>query len=458
MPDDTTTQGVLFKSLPGKPVVAKFDQAHSSSDGGALLLKACDTKLGLIGALSSCLRDQRCASKITHSLRELVEQRVYGMACGYEDCNDSARLSSDPVHRLLLNRDPLEGERLASQPTLSRFENAVDGRSLMRMGNAMADSVIARHRKRLRGKTRRITIDLDPTDDPTYGQQQLTLFHGHYGHWCYLPIACFMQFDQEPDQYLFAYVLRGGGVSATEGAVAILRRVIKRLRRAFAGVRIRVRLDGAFAVPEVFEFLDEARVEYVVAMAKNPVLKAFAEPWMDQARHLSHQSDQSERVYAECRYEARSWDDERRVIIKAQVVRQVGGEAKDNPRFVVTNLSTSPRHVYERVYCQRAPIENRIKELLYGLNIDRTSCTRFFANQFRVMLTAAAYVLLQELRLSAQRTDLANAQVSTLRERLLKLAVWIERSTRRIVFHLPDSAPWRSDWCRIARTLGAVPT
>jgi len=458
MGNDTTTQGVLFKSLPGKPVVAKFDQAHSSSDGGALLLKACDAKLGLIEALSSCLRDERCASKVTHSLRELVEQRVYGMACGYEDCNDSARLSADPVHRLLLNRDPLEGERLASQPTLSRFENAVDGRSLMRMGNALAERVIARHRKRLRGKARRITIDLDPTDDPTYGQQQLTLFNGHYGHWCYLPIACFLQFDQEPDQYLFAYVLRGGDVSATEGAVAILRRVIKRLRRAFAGVRIRVRLDGAFATPEVFEFLDDARVEYVVAMAKNPVLKAYAEPWLRQARRLSRRSKQSERVYAECRYEARSWDDERRVIIKAQVVRQADRQAKDNPRFVVTNLSTSPQHVYERVYCQRAPIENRIKELLYGLHIDRTSCTRFFANQFRVMLTAAAYVLLQELRLGAQRTSLANAQVSTLRERLLKLAVWIERSTRRIVFHLPDSAPWRSDWCRIARTLGAVPT
>lgn len=162
-------------------------------------------------------------------------------------------------------------------------------------------------------------------------------------------------------------------------------------------------------------------------------------------------------VYGECRYAARHWDDERRVVIKAEVVRQPGREAKDNPRFVVTNINRVPKSVYEKIYCQRAVIELRIKELHYGLHIDRTSCTRFFANQFRVLLCAVAYVLLQELRLKARRTGFAAAQVSTLRERLLKLAVWVERSTRRLVLHLPISAPWRSDWCRIARALGAVP-
>jgi len=184
MRDDSTTQGVLFNELFDKPLSASFDQPDSSSDGGAILLKACDRRLGLIDAIASCLRDKRSADRVIHSLRELVEQRVYGMACGYEDCNDSARLATDPVHRLLLGRDPLDGDALASQPTLSRFENGVDGRSLMGMGNAIADRVIERHRKRLRGRVRRITIDLDPTDDPTYGEQQLTLFNGHYGNWC----------------------------------------------------------------------------------------------------------------------------------------------------------------------------------------------------------------------------------------------------------------------------------
>jgi len=457
MRDDITTQGVLFTGLFEKPLSARFDQPDMSSDGGAVLLAACDKRLGLIEAIAGSLRDGRSAERVIHGMRELVEQRVYGMACGYEDCNDSARLAGDPVHRLLLGRDPRDGEWLASQPTLSRFENAIDGRSLVRMGRALAERVIERHRRRLKGRVRRITIDLDPTDDPTHGGQQLTLFNAHYGHWCYLPVAGFLQFDEEPEQYLFAYVLRDGGAPATQGAIALLRRVIKRLRRAFPGAIVRVRLDGGFAAPEVFEFLDEARVEYAVAMAKNAVLKAFAEPLMRQARRLSKACGETAHLYGECLYAADSWDDVRRVVFKAEVVRHPGREAKDNPRFVVTNIPRVPKSVYEKIYCQRAVIELRIKELHYGLHIDRTSCTRFFANQFRVLLCAAAYVLLQELRLKAKRTGFAAAQVSTLRERLLKLAVWVERSTRRLVLHLPISAPWRSDWCRIARTLGAVP-
>jgi hypothetical protein len=457
MRDDTTTQGVLFTGLFEKRLSARFDQPDMSSDGGAVLLKACDKRLGLVEAIAGCLRDERSAERVIHGMRELVEQRVYGMACGYEDCNDSARLAGDPIHRLLLGRDPRDGEWLASQPTLSRFENAIDGRSLVRMGTALADCVIKRHRRRLRGRVRRITIDLDPTDDATHGQQQLALFNGHYDRWCYLPVAGFLQFDEEPEQYLFAYVLRGGRAPATEGAIPLLQRVIRRLRQAFPGVIVRVRLDGGFAAPEVFEFLDEQRVEYAVGMAKNAVLEAFTEPLMKQARRLSKASGETAHLYGECRYAARSWDDERRVIIKAEVVRHPGSEAKDNPRFVVTNIPRVPKNVYEKIYCRRALIENRIKELLHGLHIDRTSCTRFFANQFRVLLCAAAYVLLQELRLRAKRTGFATAQVTTLRERLLKLSVWVERSTRRLVLHLPNSAPWRSDWCRIARALGAVP-
>lgn len=458
MDHDATPQGVLFKDLDGKPVHALFDQPASSSDGGAILLKACDRKLGLIDAVAGCLRDRRDSSRVVHGLRELVEQRVYAIACGYEDCNDTARLRSDPIQRLLLNRDPLRGEELASQPTLSRFENGIDSRSLVRAGNVLAQRVIERHRKRLGKRVRRITIDLDPTDDPTYGRQQLALFNGYYRNWCYLPVACFLQFDEEADQYLFGYVLRGGDASATDGAIAILRRVIRQLRRAFAKATVRVRLDGGFAAPEIFEFLEQQRVEYAVALGKNPVLEAFAEPLMKQVRRRSKQTGESEQLYGECAYAADSWDRDRRVIFKAEVVRHPGREPRDNPRFVVTNIRRIPQAVYERVYCQRAVIENRIKELHYGLAIDRTSCTRFFANQFRVLLTAIAYVLLQELRLRANRTSLAGAQVSTLRERLLKLAVWVQSSTRRVVLHLPHDAPWRSDWCRIARALGAVPS
>ncbi len=458
MPDDTTRQAVVFNDLLGKQVVAQFDQPDSSSDGGALLLKACDERLGLTRAIAACIADSRQPGKVVHSLEDLVRQRIFAIACGYEDCNDAARLSADPMHKLLLERDPISGEALASQPTLSRFENALGPKTLMRMGSALADTVIARHRRRLRARVKRITLELDPTDDPTHGAQQLTFFNGHYDTWCYLPVAAFAQFDEEPEQYLLAYLLRPGNATASLGAIGLLKRLVARLRQAFPTARVRVRLDGGFAAPEMFAYLESERLEYVVAMAKNPVLGAQAEPLMAQVRVQSAQSGHTEHRYGDCRYAAKSWKRERRVVFKAEVVRLGEREPKDNPRFVVTNLRHRPQRLYEQVYCQRAHIENRIKELHHGLAIDRTSCSRFWANQFRALLTAAAYALFQELRLHARGTASQRAQVSTLRLRLLKLGVWIERSVRRVVLHLPDATPWRTDWCRIARSLGAVPS
>ena len=457
MRKSTTTECLLFPDLFDKAVVAKFDQEHASSDGGALLLKAADRRLGLIDTLSACLPDGRQEGKLTHSLTDLVAQRAYGIACGYADCNDAARLADDPIHKALLGRDPIQGDALASQSTLSRFENAVGPRDLYRLGESLADVVIQRHRKRLRGKAKRITIDLDPTDDPTHGQQQLSFFNGYYDSWCYLPILGFVSFNDEVEQYLFTAVLRAGNAPARLGAVGILRRVIDRLRDAFPDVRIQVRLDGGFACPEVLDFLDEqSQLGYVVAVAKNSVLERKAKELMRYARRRSRASKKTEHVFGHCWYAARTWAHERRVVIKAEVVRLEGREPKDNPRFVVTNLRNPPRAVYRR-YCQRGDVENRIKELQHGMEIDRTSCTRFWANQFRVLLTTAAYVLMQELRLNARHTGCARAQVSTLRERLLKVGVWIEVSVRRIVLHMPASYPFKHDWGRLAAALGARP-
>jgi hypothetical protein len=453
--NSTTTECLLFPDLFDKPVVAKFDQEHASSDGGALLLKAADRRLGLIDTLSACLPDGRQEGKLTHSLTDLVAQRAYGIACGYADCNDAARLADDPIHKALLGRDPIQGDALASQSTLSRFENSVGPRDLYRLAEALTDVVIQRHRKRLRGKAKRITIDLDPTDDRTHGQQQLSFFNGYYDSWCYLPILGFVSFNDEVEQYLFAAVLRAGNAPAKLGAVGILRRMIDRLRDAFPGVYIQVRLDGGFACPEVLDFLDEqSQLGYVVAVAKNSVLEREAKELMRYARRRSRASKKTEHVFGHCWYAARKWAHERRVVIKAEVVRLEGREPKDNPRFVITNLRNPPRAVYRR-YCQRGDVENRIKELQHGMEIDRTSCTRFWANQFRVLLTTAAYVLMQELRLNARHTGCARAQVSTLRERLLKVGVWIEVSVRRIVLHMPASYPFKHDWGRLAVALGA---
>jgi hypothetical protein len=451
----TTQQSVLFSDLFRKPVVAKFDQRNGSSDGGAILLKAADQRLRLTEHLAGCVRDGRQPGKIAHELLELVRQRVFAIGCGYADCNDAARLTADPIHKLLVGRDPIDGDPLASQPTLSRFENSVSRTDLFRMAMMLGEVVIENQRRRRHGRAKWITIELDPTDDPTHGGQQLSLFNGHYDTWCYLPIAGFLKFDDEPEQHLFTCVLRPGNAPATLGALGILQRTLEKLIDAFPKAKILVRLDGGFASPEVLEYLEDAGLSYVVAMARNSVLARHAEPLMKKARRRSKRTGETEHVYGVCRYAAKSWNRRRRVVIKAEVVRLEGREPKDNARFVITNLSDRPRAVYEDVYCQRGDVENRIKELHHGLEIDRTSCTRFWANQLRVLMTAAAYVLMQELRIHAAGTSCARAQVATLRERLIKLGVWVEQSVRRIVLHFPAAFPFKDDWFRLARALDA---
>jgi len=454
----TVPHTVLFPDLCDKPVIATFDERHASSDGGAVLLKAADRRLGVTAAIAQVLTERRAAAKITHSLDALVAQRVYGLACGYPDGNDADRLADDPIQKLLLDRDPITGRPLASQPTISRFENGVSRTALYRVGRELAACVIARHQARLRGRARVITIDLDPTDDPTHGAQQLTFFNGHYDTWCYLPVLAFLTFNDEAEQYLCAAVLRPGNAPATAGARGLLRRLVARLRLAFPHARFLVRLDGGYAAPDLLDFLDaEPRLDYVVAMGKNAVLTRLAEPAMTHARQQSAATGQTAHVYLEADYAAKTWRRTRRIVIKAEVVRLAGREPRDNARFVITTLRQTPRFVYTRVYCARGDIENRIKELHHDLAIGRTSCTKFWANQLRVLLTAAAYMLLQEVRRRAARTPWARAQVATLRLRLLKLGVSVVTSVRRIVLHLPMSAPDRATWIHLACQLGARP-
>jgi hypothetical protein len=455
--DSIATECFLFPEVFAKPVVMEFDQQQGSSDGGAVLLKAAERRYGLVARMAGALPDERQAGKVDHSREDLFAQRVFSIACGYPDANDSARLGSDPVYKMLLGRNPVTGLDMASQPTLSRFENAAGPRDLYRMAEALASSVIERHAKRLHNRARLVTIDLDPTDDPTHGAQQLSFFNSHYDTWCYLPVMGFITFNDEAEQYLCAAVLRPGNVTASAGAVGILRRLMDMIRASFPKVRIRVRLDGGFAHPGLLDFLDaEPGVEYIVGMASNSVLQRKAEQAMQYARILVGVTGQTEHVYDEAWYAAGSWKHERRMIIKAEVVQAEGKELKDNPRFLITNMPQSPQWLYEKLYCQRGEIENRIKEL-HSMEIDRTSCSRFWANQFRVLLTAAAYVLMQELRLSAATTNCARAQVSTLRERFLKIGALVVASVRRIVLHLPKSFPFLATFQHMAKELTGSP-
>jgi hypothetical protein len=292
------------------------------------------------------------------------------------------------------------------------------------MAETLADVVIEHHAGRLHGKARRITIDMDPTDDPTHGSQQLSFFNGHYDAFCYLPMIGTLQFNEENEKYLFTAVLRRGNAHCSYGAIGILFRVIARLRTAFLKAQIRVRLDGGFSTPAILDYLDQERVEYLVGFAGNSALETQIEPLMRAARVISSVSGKTATLFADIPYQTKTWEKPRRLVVKAEVVRCPGREARDNDRYVVTNLTLKPERVY-KIYRGRGDMENKIKELHHGLEMDRTSCTDFKVNQFRVFLTAAAYVLMQEIRRQAADTEFQVAQVSALRDKLLKLGAWV---------------------------------
>jgi hypothetical protein len=326
------TQSVFFPELLKRPVQIRFDAPTTSVDGGAVLLASLDRQLGLTERLSGAIRDRRQTGKVVHGSLDLVRQRTFGLGCGYSDCNDAKALRQDPIQRLLLGRDPLCGPVLADQSTLSRFENGVDSGDLYRLASELMDVVIEQHCKRRPGRcVKRITIDLDPTEDMPHGGQQLALFNGHYETWCYLPLLAFVTFDKGPEQQLVAAILRGGRAPAAQGAVALLRRLLPRLRQAFPRARLRIRLDGGFASPEIFSFLEQEQLEYLVAIGRNSVLSRRAEPFLGRMRQKTERSGESEAVFGETSYAAKSWRKvHRRVILKAEVVR-LGTRAVEVP-------------------------------------------------------------------------------------------------------------------------------
>jgi hypothetical protein len=454
----TSKQRVLFPDLTDKPVLVQFSAPTESSDGGAVLFEAIDHRLGLTQRLADAIRDPRQAGKVDHSMRELIRQRVYAIACGYPCGNDADHLAQDPVFKLICDRSLQDSDdRLGSQPTLSRLENSVTRTDLLRMAHGLAETVIDQQARRRRPKkVRRITIDLDPTDDPTYGDQQLTFFHAFYDTWCYLPMVVTIQIDDDPEHHVVAAMLRPGNASGAQGAIAILKRLIRKLREAFSRADLLLRADGAFATPELLDWAEDEGLEYLINLPVNDVLRDRAERWMKQARKLQSSSGQTEHVFAEFFYRTqKTWRHSRRVVLKAEVTVCAGRSPKDNPRFVVTNRRCSPKHEYG-IYAQRGEMENRIKELLHGLRFDLTSCTSYLANQFREIVTVAALVLYQNLRHAAAGTDLERAQVWTLRERLIKIGVRVVESVRRIFLDAPRSYPWLPLWRKIALACGAL--
>lgn len=354
----TTSQSVLFEGGFVRPVLAVFDQPASSSDGGALLLKLADERLGLTRAVAGALPDSRAAGKVRHSLVSVIQQRVFGIGNGYEDANDAARLRRDPTHQLLLGRCPEAGRELASQPTISRLENAFDEAQVKAANLAFSDAVLKRHQRRLRGKVGRVIIDVDATWDDAHGEQQGALFNGFYRNHGFLPLLAFIQFDSEREQHLIAALLRPGN-AANGNVLSFLTGVIEQVKERFPKTDLIVRADAGFALPEVLEYLDDNKVRYAIGMASNERLLELAEPGMQIARALSEASGVSERVYVDEQYQTRrSWPHSRRVIIKAEVTRYPGRAPRDNPRFVITDLVGDADVIYESVYSRRGDAEN----------------------------------------------------------------------------------------------------
>lgn len=449
-----TDPAVLFEDIFAKPVVARFDSERRTSDAGISLLAGLDRKLGLTQALAAHLVDGRRSDRVAHSLTDLLRQRVYSIALGYPDTNDAAQLAHDPALLLACGRRTGGQSGLASQPTLSRFEHSIQGRELIAMQRGLEDFVVKRLKSR-HARARRIFIDLDPSVDPTHGQQPFAFFNGYYDTWCYLPMLGFLSVDGEQEQHLFHARLRAGVAKEVKGTPALLRRIIGKLRKRFEKAVICVRLDAGFAHPRLLDLLDELGVEYMVAIGRNSKLSEIAERHLTAAERLTECFGKTTTLFGEGSYRAQSWNHSRHVIFKAEVVRAEGKADRQNDRYVVTNLCGSAEAIW-KLYCIRGDSENRIKELKGDLSIDRTSCTRFLANQMRVLMTATSYVLFQELRAVLQETELHRAMVSTLRLRLLKVGATITESIRRIVVSMPSSFPWKDLWRRAAAEIAAL--
>jgi hypothetical protein len=424
---------------------AVFDGGPISSDGGALLLRQIDRRLGFVDSLAAVLPDHRDPRFVEHSLIDLVRQRVYGIALGYEDCNDATTLRHDPVLKASCDRDPFSEQALASQPTLSRLENSSGPKACYLIARQLLESYFVRNPKR----PKRLVLDLDTSHDPTHGQQEFTAFHAFYDEHIYLPL---MIYDQNGD--LLTAVLQPGKPQGVVGAVSVLLRVIRRVRKQWPHLPIIIRGDSGFAAPEMYKLCHRLSVDFILGMGPNVRLKRLAADLQEKAKRRFLRTGEKGRLFSSVRYRARRrWPKSYRVLIKAE--HQAIGP---NVRFVVTTLKGRAGDLYDDLYVARAEAcENSIKDLKNVLKADRLSCHGFWANQFRLLLHATAYVLMYELRRAAKGTELERAQMDTIRLRLLKIGVRVESTARRIWFHLTSSYPWQALWALIARRVVGVP-
>ena len=435
----STPDRIGFLTLAGVPLVAAFDGGRVTSDGGLPWLAEADAALDLCASMARCIPDWR-RGRIIHTLETQVRQRVYQIACGYDDQDDADTLRTDPLLKLVCGRLPDSGMPLASQPTLSRLENHISRHTAERLATALVDLYL--RERQCSGPPHRILLDFDGTDDPAHGEQEGVAFHGYYDQYMYHPL---LVFDGDTG-HLITAVLRPGNVHGSRFAVLVLRRLVRRIRARWPDIAIEIRADSGFAIPRMYAWCEANGVGYTIGLVPNPALERLAAPLVEQAQALSTLREGAKvRMAADSRYQAGSWPIPRRVVYKAEILEQ-----GPNTRFVVTTRDNDPIDLYDW-YVDRGQSENWIKDYKNALMADRLSDHRFWANQFRLVLHAAAYWLMDRLRRWLATTEAAHFQFDTLRLRLLKIGAKVRECLGYVRVHLASGHPSQSLWHHLAR-------
>ena len=437
-----THQTLLFKDFFRKKIEADFAISETSSDGGLLVIREVESSLGLIQRIVDTIHDKRHPSYVKHQTAELLKQRVFQIIAGYEDANDCSFLRADPILKIACESK----ESLASQPTMTRFENSPGAKTLYRMGQVLVEAFIKSYLKRPKA----IILDIDDTGDLTYGNQQLSLFNTYHGGYCYMPIHIY----EGTSGKIITTILRPGKRPSGKEIVSILKRIVKRLRRAWGKkVKILLRGDGHYSNPEVYDFCNANSIKFIFGFKAYSTVLEKATQLQDNAKELYQLRNKPIKLYDVFDYQAASWSQPRRVIVKAEYNSQ-----GSNTRFIVTNLKLNKiRFLYETVYCGRGNMELMIKEHKNHLSSGRTSCTGFAANQFRLFLHSMAYILLHTLReryLSG--TGFANSQFDTIRLRLIKIGTQVSNLKTKIKVHFPLSCPVQDDFYSIMRKINIL--
>src|SRR5215203_4589560 len=441
---DCATQKMRFEfSNSALALEAAFDGGRITSDGGLVWLAKIDEQLGLCEAISEHVPEWR-NRKGRHSLLSLIRQRILQIACGYYDQNDSDTLREDPLLKMVCGSLPESGANLASQPTISRLENAATRRCCHQIAKVLLEVYLTQRENN--GTPERVLLDFDSTDDPTYGEQEGSYYHGYYGQHIYHPLLVF----DGHSGHLITTLLRAGNTHASHSCVALLKRIVGRLRQRWPGVAIEIRADAGFAVPAIYDYCEHEGISYTIALITNERLKEMAEDLLEAATEEHQRTAQKVRLFGEDLYGAASWEKKRRVVYKAETM-----DKGTNRRFVVTTRHDEPKELYE-FYARRGESENWIKDFKLHIRADRLSCHRFVANQFRLLLHAAAYWLMDALRRKLIESGARRMQLDTLRLSLIKIGGRVKELVTKVRLHLASGHPGQPLWHALSLAFEAV--